>query len=358
MAGRNIVRGLSPYSGGHLPNPSYPSEIQGIGETPLWPLYLSLAFAASGGELIAFNALSKIPMLASCLLAYALFSRRGVAGAYFYLLNPYVLMTSVAWGKPDIAASLAAVAALLLVERRHLSALLLAFSLNVKPLGLGLVPAIAAYLGLRRGVLYVAELSLLSIAIFAAPFALLGWEASTPLRGLGSWLSDIGIMSPTNLVDYLYGWDWGRRSPFGPALGYLWLAAFGLASLGVVLMRPRTGDDLARCALLGGTAFILFRPSVSEQNLILPLMLLHLAQARPPRPRLWGLILLFSALNLSIPQLLHPVYPEIVRDTYPLTSSLMGPGTLVRFAVSILFYAAYFHEVAPVVRPCASSRRG
>jgi len=54
VAARNTVHGLSPYIGGHLPNPSYPPEIQGIGETPLWPLYLSLSYTASGGDLFTF----------------------------------------------------------------------------------------------------------------------------------------------------------------------------------------------------------------------------------------------------------------------------------------------------------------
>ncbi len=358
MAARNIVHGLSPYIGGQLPNPSYPPEIQGIGETPLWPLYLSLPYTASGGSLFTFNALSKIPILVSCFLAYVVVSRLGVGGAPFYILNPYVLLTSVAWGKPDLVASLVAIAALLLVERRHLSALLMAVSLNIKPLGLGLVPAIASYLGARRGAGYVAELLLLSAAIFAAPFVLLGWEAPTTPQGLSNWLSEVGGISPTNLIDYLYGWDWGRRSPLGPIIGFFWLAAFGLSALAVFLTRPSTTSGLMRCSLLGSTVFILLRPSVSEQNLILPLMLLHLTVGGPPRTRLWGSILLFAVLNLSIPQLLYPVYPEIVPDIYRLTAGIEAPRLLARFGASILFYSIYFSDLIRVMRVCGSSRRG
>lgn len=358
VAARNIVHGLSPYIGGHLPNPSYPPEIQGIGETPLWPLYLSLSYTASGGDLFTFNAVSKIPILVSCLTTYALASRLGVGGASFYLLNPYVLLTSVAWGKPDLLASLAAVAALLLVERRHLSALLLAVSLNIKPLGLGLVPAIASYLGARRGAEYVSELLLLSTAIFAAPFLLLGWEAPTTPQGLSNWLSDVGGISPTNLIDYLYGWDWGRRSPLGPLIGFFWLAALGLSALAVSLRRPSSTSGLMQCSLLGSTVFILLRPSVSEQNLILPLMLLHLNLRSPPRMRLWASTLLFAALNLSIPQLLYPVNPEIVPDIYRFTAGIESSRLLAKFGASILFYSIYFSELFRVIGVCGSSRRG
>ena len=58
VAGRNIVEGISPYLGGTLSGwmaSGYGPQIQGIGETPLWALYLGLCYFLSAGQPFAIQ---------------------------------------------------------------------------------------------------------------------------------------------------------------------------------------------------------------------------------------------------------------------------------------------------------------
>src|SRR3989304_3676611 len=68
VAGRNIVDGLPPYLGGAISGwmtLGYGSQVQGIGETPLWALYIGLCYSVSSGQPFLFNFLSKIPIVAA-----------------------------------------------------------------------------------------------------------------------------------------------------------------------------------------------------------------------------------------------------------------------------------------------------
>ncbi|MCS7095002.1 MAG: hypothetical protein NZ988_04250, partial [Thaumarchaeota archaeon] len=281
VAARNVAHGLSPYEGGSYPNPSYPSEIQGIGETPLWPLFLSMVYSLSAGDTFLFNALSKIPIIISLFVLYFLAKRSKLEHEDFYLLNAFVLMTTVAWGKPDVLATTLFLLALLNVRRASLSVFLLAVSLNFKPLALGAVPAFVAYYGLRRGLTFAAALVALSSMIFFAPFVLLGWSASTPVTGTINWLADAGGLSPLNILEYFYGWSYAGINPHGFVVGVPWISAVVLSSALISLKNPRDFRSLAWLSLLGSTVFLVLRPKVSEQNLILPFMLIHWISGRP-----------------------------------------------------------------------------
>lgn len=350
VAAKNILDGRSPYEGGKFNNPSYPQEVQGIGETPLWPLYLSASLIISGGDLNSFNALSKVPILLSILLTYKVLRGLGVKGATFYLYNPYVVLTTVAWGKPDSVAALLFLIALLGLKRQNLSALLLALSLNIKPIALGAVPALAAYLGPKRSIMFLAKVALASLAVFSMPFLILRWNLGVPLEGSINWLSEAGGLSPLNLLEYFYGWNGGNINPFGPIVGVPWLVTTTLISFLTLIKPPRSFKQLLWYALLSNTAFLVLRPRVSEQNLILPFVILHLTTGSPPTLKLWATVLSFMVLNLSIPQLLYPVWPSVVIEVYHATWELEGIRLIGRFATSIAFYYFYFAELIKVRR--------
>ncbi len=115
VAGRNIVDGISPYLGGTLTGwmaLGYGPQVQGIGETPLWALYLGVCYFLSAGQVFLFNFLSKIPIIAANVsLAYLAFSR-GLKGWRFFLLNVFLIAITVTWGKPDNIATVLAILSL------------------------------------------------------------------------------------------------------------------------------------------------------------------------------------------------------------------------------------------------------
>ncbi len=142
VAGRNIANGISPYLGGTLSGwmaLGYGPQVQGIGETPFWALYLGFCFLLSAGEVFLFNFLSKIPIIAAnVLLAYLTFSK-GLRGWRFFLLNVFLIAITVTWGKPDNVATVLAILAVT-TDSAGSSALFLSTSLMIKPLALAILP--------------------------------------------------------------------------------------------------------------------------------------------------------------------------------------------------------------------------
>jgi hypothetical protein len=342
VAARNVAQGVGPYTGGELPNPSYPSKVQGIGEAPIWPLYLSLAYIAAGGDLILFNAISKLPVFFANAALYFLFRRLGVQGSEFYLINPAVLLITVLWGKPDAVATLLAVLSLISMDRPTISGILLGVSVNVKPIALGMIPAMLAYLGIERGARFMVTFSSASALIFVMPFVLLGWDLSVPSSGLRNWFKEAGGLNPLNVFELFYGWSYERGyNPYGELVSAPWIAALIAVAGYVALKRPRSRQEMVWAALLGSSAFILARSRVSEQNLILPISLIHLYSGRPIKTRLWVTLLAYSALNYSVPQLLYPIWPTVTIDLHNLTKDFEGTRISIRFVSSVIFYVLY-----------------
>ncbi|GEM_PF-843480 len=349
VAARNVAQGVSPYDGGELPNPSYPPKVQGIGETPLWPLYLSLAYIAAGGDLIFFNAFSKLPIFFANIMLYFLFTRLKVQGAEFFLFNPAILSITVLWGKPDVVATLLAITSLISIDRPTVAGILLGFSVNVKPIALGVIPAALAYLGIEKGARFLVAFSSTSVIIFMLPFVLLGWDLSVPSSGLRNWLREAGGLNPLNVFELFYGWSYEHGyNPYGELVSVPWIAALIAVSGYIALKRPKSRQEMIWASLLGSSAFILARSRVSEQNLILPLALIHLYSGRPPTTRLWMVLLAYSALNYSIPQLLYPIWPGVAIDLHNLTKEFEGTRIVIRFVSSVIFYVLYISELKEI----------
>ncbi len=357
VAGKNVAEGISPYEGGIFHNLSYPSQVQGIGETPLWPLFLGMVYAASGGDIFVFNIFMKVPVLLANVFLSLLLLKRGLEGPFFYLTNPLIVVITVLWGKPDSLATLVALLALFSRRRPIISAVLFSISLNIKPLAVGLVPLAASSMGLRRGVPYLFLTCLLSLAIFSTPFLLLGWSLSTPLAGAANWLRQAGGVSPLNILEYWYGWSYGGYGVDTTLLGIVWLLVFSAASIRLLIKAPIHEDRLWHIALAYSSLFILGRPHVSEQNLILPLVLLHFATGRPARRTLWLTLLAYSILNFSVPQLLYPLWPSVTVDIYNTTWPFDGYRLLARTSVSIIFYLSFIREIYRAMRLEANSTR-
>jgi len=352
VAGRNIASGLSPYFGGELLGmfaEGYGPHIQGLGETPLWALYLGLCYLLSAGQPFLFNLLTKLPIIAANLaLAYALYSR-GAEGWRFFLLNPFLLTVSTTWGKADNVATLLVVVALVGLSSTLRSASTLAASVMVKPLAVAVMPAFIGALRPKpsRAAYYILAFAVISACLFIAPFTLLGWPVSTLVEGLPNWLRPAGGLSPLNVVEPLLG-----RATLPPSLswlGYLAPITLLLLTAYAAIRPPASQRQVLGLALLSASLFFSFRPWVSEQNLVLPLTL-FLLLGRFPTRLLWVVPLLFMLTNNSLQQQLYLLRPTIVEELYRL-DGLIGPFRLwLRFSLSLAWLAVLWVSVLSILR--------
>lgn len=336
VAGRNIVCGSSPYEGGFVEDvlaSGYGSYVQGIGETPLWALYTGAAYFLSSGQIFVFNILLKIPIIAANLfLSYFIKMRNG--DYRFFLFNPFLLLVTAVWGKPD---NIAALLALLALYGSH-KALNLSVSLMVKPLAVAMAPAfICAWLRNMKTIIYTVTFSTL---LFFLPFAAFGWPLETVLNGFVNWFKPAGGISIMNLVEYFY------NSPVLPetfqAVGYLSVFAILLAIFIGVVFPPTTVDGIARLGLFSASLFFTVRPWVSEQNLIIIHALLIVISNRLPTRLLWVIPLVFAGVNFAIPQQLYLLWPEVVE-----TLALFDHSTrlLAKFLVAVIWWWVLWYVI-------------
>lgn len=350
VAGRNVMSAQSPYEGGSLPpdmSVGYRETVQGLGETPLWALYLGLSYVLSLGNLNLFNIIMKLPIFSANLgLAYFFFSRRNFSWKFF-LFNPFLLATSTAWGKPDNLATLLALLALLVRDKPLRAGLLVSISLMVKPLALPMATVLVGYYafqGVGKIARYVGCVFILSAVTFYAPFVILGWPIETVTFGLFNWLKPAGGLSLFNISEYFQG-----EQSLPPLLLWAgWLSPATLVlSLLYSLVRPPTNPrEAATYSLSASCFFLATRTWVSEQNLVLILALFMIVAGRLPSRGLWIIPLMFSLSNNGLQQLLYPSYPSIVLELRDLDTLTSNFRLVIRFIIVIPWLYVLFKNLS------------
>ena len=313
IAGRNVANGTSPYSGGMVSGwmaLGYGAQVQGIGETPLWAIYMGVCYFLSSGQPILFNFLTKIPIVAANLaLAYFAYSRE-VRGWRFFLFNIFLILVSVTWGKPDNLACLLAVLALVASNSAIGSASLLSTSLMIKPLGIAILPAFflrVRKMSVRWGVLFIAEVLLFSTGMFLAPFIAYGWPLREVVYGFPTWFNHAGALSPFNLMSIETGTEQLPSSLWW--IGYSVLLSTCVLTVYAILRKPQ---NTLRYALFSAVVFFTLRPWNSEQNLVMILILFILICGQLPSRWLWFVPLMFAFANNAVQQQLYLLMPTIV----------------------------------------------
>lgn len=313
MAGRNIVGGVSPYLGGSVSGwmaSGYGSEVQGIGETPLWALYLGLCYFLSAGQPFIFNLLSKMPIVAANVsLAYFAFAKRA-RGWRFYLFNIYLLVTTVTWGKPDNLATLLAVLALVATDSTSSSAILLSISFMIKPLALVILPAFYSPFKAKSSLCkmkFTIETLVLSAGIFLAPFLIFRWPIKTVTDGFTNWFNQSGALSPLSILTMETG---KKQLPAG-----LWWVGYAvifgtLALIAYAIMRKP--QNTLQFALLSSAVFFTMRPWNSEPNILILLTLFILLKRELPSRWLWVIPMMFAVANSAVQQQFYLLVPTIV----------------------------------------------
>jgi len=356
VAGRNIVNGISPYLGGSVSGwltLGYGTQVQGIGETPIWALYLGLCYFLGSGQPFIFNFLSKIPIVAANVgLAYFAYSR-GLTGWRFFLFNFYLIATSVTWGKPDNLATILAILALVATESATNSALLLSTSCMIKPLAVAILPAFFLRMrteSSRWNIKFILGSITISAILFLGPFVIFGWPIETVTGGFAAWFRHAGALSPLNIIKVGYGTE---ELPAG-----LWWLGY-LAPLGILLLTAyaivRAPQNRLSYALLSSTVFFTLRPWNSEQNLVIILALFLLLKGELSM-WLWTIPTIFAIANNSLQVQLYLVWPTIVDELNGLYAPFDNYRLWLRFILSLAWLVVLWFNAAPLIRDAHKTR--
>jgi len=332
-----VATGQNPYVSQNLVSVFHNVAFQGmtsIGYPPPWPILLGLIYLLSFKivpNLFVYNLAIKIPIivanialvfLASQILRRLKANEKSIQKAQFFLLfNPFLLLTTSAWGQMEPLVALWVISSFLLLEAKKysLSALLLGMAISFKPIALPILPVVLLYLAHDSPTIcirYVLTNFLTILVLCIVPFLIFGWDptiiiqhwnAQTSMHGGLSWVT---ALLPVNLA--------GISLSFGWAMGFFWVPALTIATW---LLRNRVKDFASLVKLSVGMVLLFFvtRTWMSEPNinLILPLIVILFSIGEMPRffaSMVWILPLTFSTFNTALFQLLFLAAPLLMEN--------------------------------------------
>ncbi len=366
QTGYLVGSGLNPYQP-HLitvfSNPYLTGVNSIIGYPPPWPFLLGLTYRltyAVTPNIFLYNFATKIPIIVSNIaLAYVTktlmqqqnMPKTAVRFAWLFLLfNPFTLLTTTAWGEFDTTIALLCVAGLYLLSKGKpaQSSLLFALSFILKPISLPLLGLPLLYStqnNRRKNFSVVLIVVSVVLGLWFLPFLLAGWAAPISPVQVTSYFGMAGGMTVFNVVDVF------ARTADMPAgywfLGYLWIPALLAGYLWVYRNPPKTLISLSQSAVILLLLFFLFRSWLSEQNinLLFPFLLI-LVGAGALKLRsfhsVWIVGLIFLLLNMSVPQLLYIVYPQVIPWKEAFDADFGTARLVARFAVTVVWFAVAF----------------
>jgi len=355
-----VSSGLNPYQPQTIVNifhnPLFVGAIPSIGYPPPWPLLLGLIYRVSYNlvpNLFLYNFAIKIPVIAGNIgLAYLVKSlvlklngdkKKAQFAWLFILFNPFILLTSTAWGEFDAIVALICIASLYLLSKGRTteSAFSLALAVALKPIAIPLIGLPFLFTSgntKRKSLLYLLVFCLTLSTFYFLPFFLEGWPLPWAPNDWNTSFQMAGGLTPFNLIEIF------QSSPVLPTtlqlLGYLWVPALIVGYYSVYRNRPNTMNELFAKAVGLILIFFLTRSWLSEPNvnLILPLMLLA-ATAKELNLRsfhfAWIIPLVFMFLNYSFPQLFFLVDPSILNALAQLDRQILNVRLWARFATVI-----------------------
>jgi hypothetical protein len=372
-AGYLTGSGKNPYQpllfGEVFPDPQFLGFIPSIGYPPPWPLLLGIIFRLSFSvfpSLILYNFAIKVPVIIGNIgLAYLIKNlilklygdEKWARTAWLFILfNPFVLLTTAAWGMFDTLVALFVVYSLYLLDRGRISesAFLLAFGVVLKPTALPIAGLPLLFLGNRdrKNLRYLLVFTLTAAIFYFGPFLLLGWTIPLNPSEWDVQFRMLGAMSPFNILD-LFQVHLPSTLEF---VGFLWAPAVLLGYYAVHRDKPRSMEGLVEKALGLTLVFFLTRTWLSETNinLVLPLMLLV---TRPGQMNFrnfnfaWLIPLAFMVVNTSIFQLFFLIYPNVNETLLWLDGSILGIRLVARFLVVVLWQIFAWGIVIKTLRP-------
>jgi Gpi18-like mannosyltransferase len=337
-AGYLVSAGLNPYQS-HLVTVFSPYLVGVnpiIGDPPLWPLLLGAIYRLSYGivpNIFLYNFATKIPVIAANLgLAYltkSLLRRQGASEKkikfawIFLLFNPFLLLTTAAWGQFDTLIAVLCISSLYLLSEGKIkgSAILFALSAVLKPISLpliGLPILFASKQSWRKTVIYILISAAVIVALWILPFVPLGWTMPSSGTQLASYFTRAGGMTPFSLVELFRD---TVTIPTGlELLGYIWIPALILGYYIVYRDPPKTFNELTQKAIGIMLIFFLTYSWLSEPyvNVVIALALLALPFTKINFRNfhfLWVITLVFMIFTTNFFQLFYLVSPQSLVGT-------------------------------------------
>jgi Glycosyltransferase family 87 len=370
-----INSGANPYNPIELihvfSNPLLNGVISPIGYPPPWPLMLGLAYRFSYNtfhDVFAYNFAIKIPIIAAnvalaylvrnLLLNLQVEKKKSDSAWLFLLFNPFMLLTTSAWGQIDSISALLCVASLYELGRGYSksSGFLLGASIAVKPVAVPLVPLPLAFTERslsRRKLWFLLVFLVTAFAFWVAPFLILGWSMPIATTDITNRFGMAGGLTIFNVLEIVQG------SPLIPSsmwfLGYLWLPALLVGYYFVYRNPPRFLEDLV-CQSVGLMLIVfLTRSWLSEPNinLILPLVLISATLNRTSRRNLhliWIIPLLFMVVNTSFPQLFFLLDPSVLDSIAQFDAQFGTVRLAARFAVAVVWSVVAWKVAVEMLR--------
>ncbi len=329
-----------------------------IGDPPLWPLLLGAIYRLSYNiipNIFLYNFAIKVPVIASNIgLAYIsknILKQQGASDKkikfvwLFLLFNPFLLLTTTAWGQFETLIALLCVASLYLLSKGMVkkSALLLSLSVVLKPISIPLL-GLPLFSYPRKNWAKMLQYILISAAIIVAlwilPFYLIGWTPPSSNNQVSSYFTRAGGMTPFTLVELFQN---TVTLPTNLAfLGYIWIPALLLGYYLVYRNPPKTFNELTEKAIGIMLIFFLTYSWLSEPyvNVAIALALLALPLAKMDFRNfhfLWVIPLVFMILTTNFAQLFYFVSPSIIPSLAQLDQQIRIWRLIARFIVVVIW---------------------
>ena len=362
VTGYEVNSGLNPYlphvlsgvfSSPHL-NGAFPS----IGDPPLWSLLLGSIYKLSYNiipNIFLYNFAIKIPVIATnIVLAYVVKDLLRQQGALektinfawlFLLFNPFILLTTAAWGQFDNLIALLCVASLYFLSKKKVnqSSFLLSLSVVLKPISFPLLGLPLLFLP-KKDWSKMLQYALISIALivilWVLPFYMFGWTAPFSSNQVTSYFMRAGGMTPFNLVEILQN-KVSVPSSFS-FLGYIWIPALLIGYYLVYRNPPKTFNELNQKAIGILLVFFLTYSWLSEPyvNVVIVLALLALPFTKLNFRNfhfLWVIPLIFMVLSTNFFQLFFLVSPSIIASLAQADLYIRSLRLIASFIVTVIF---------------------
>jgi hypothetical protein len=346
-----------------------------IGYPPPWAILLGFVYLCTYKiipNFLLYNLAIKIPIIAAniCLayLVVRIMTKLGVQETIshkawiFLLFNPFLLLTSSAWGQFDPIVALLSLLSLLLISENKLfgPAILLALAISFKPTALPLIPVVLVYLAgisLKHTFQFFGLFAIFMLLFCVAPFGLFGWDPSPILQHWNEQFTVGGGLSFMTFLEYV---KWSYQLP-GPwwFLGWVWVPVLGIATYAIKPGIKGLKDLLKKSTALI-MVFFLCRAWLSETNinLILPfvLILTSINELDPPfLIVIWVLPLVFSFFNTSIAQLFFPSLSGLMDLFLKVAVEFSIARYIIRTLVVVIWLFAGWRLVLSCFRPAGSN---
>jgi hypothetical protein len=362
QTGYLVSSGLSPYQPYHITVFQGNLHLIGvnsvIGYPPLWPLLLGFFYRLTYDivpDLFFYNFVSKIPIIISNVaLAYTTknimqqhnLPPQKIKFAWLFLLfNPFILLTTTAWGEFDTTIALLSVAGLYLLSKGMVgkSALLLSLGFVLKPISLpllGLPLLFCLPKNRERKLIYSLIVAGVVLSLGFAIFFVLNWPPPLTADKVTSFFRMSGGMTLFSIVELFQA---SATLPIGfEVLGYLWIPALAIGYVIISRRPPKSLAELMQAAVALLLIFFLSRSWLSEPNvnLLIPLMLILLGFEKISSRSLnctWIITFIFMILNLGFFQLFFLIEPSIMNWMWTWSSQIDIFRLLLRFSVAVLW---------------------